>query len=62
MSALKSTTSIAPGNHPPAAPRRLTMQQTAAAIGTNLGYADPDPRQGCQVVRPVFPADRRREF
>ena len=55
MSALKSTTSIAPGNHPPAAPSRLTMQQTAAAIGTTLGQLILLRAKGSKLFDPSFP-------
>ncbi len=55
MSAVKSTTALAPGNYPPAAPRRLTMQQTAAAIGTNLGTLIQLRAKGARLYDPSFP-------
>lgn len=55
MSAVNSTTSIAPRSHPPAAPRRLTMQQAAAAIGTNLGQLIQLRAKGSKLFDPSFP-------
>ncbi len=49
MSAVKNTTPPVPGNG------RLTMQQTAAAIGTNLGTLVLLRSKGSMLFDPTFP-------